>query len=71
MVRILGRTPAGPVGVAIDRLTMTGHDFIEAAQNEGIWKQAMTMVNDKGGAITVGVLVQILSALVKKQFGLE
>lgn len=70
-VRDLGRNFSGPTGVAIDRLTMEGHDFLEAAQDETRWKKAMTVVNEKGGAVTVGVLTQILSALVKQSFGLS
>jgi hypothetical protein len=69
-VRNLGISFSGPAGVAIDRLTMEGHDFLEAAKDETLWQKAMTTVNEKGGAVTVGVLTQILSALVKQSFGL-
>jgi hypothetical protein len=69
-VRDLGRTFDGPSGVVIDRLTMAGHDFLDSARDENRWKKAMTTVNEKGGAVTVGVLTQILSALVKQSFGL-
>jgi Hypothetical protein (DUF2513) len=71
VVRDLGRSFSGPTGVVIDRLTMEGHDFSEAAQNETLWQKAMTVVNEKGGAVTVGVLTQILSTLVKQSFGLS
>jgi hypothetical protein len=71
-VRDLGRTQAGPAGVAIDRLTMAGHDFLDAARDEYRWKKALTIVNEKGGgAITIGVLIQLLSALTKQSFGLS
>ncbi len=50
-VRNLGRTQAGPAGVAIDRLTMAGHTFLEAARDETRWQQAMKTVNGKGGAV--------------------
>jgi hypothetical protein len=69
-VRDLGRTFSGPSGVAIDRLTMTGHDFLEAAQNETLWKKAMQLVQEKGGNVSVGVLTQILATLLKQSFGL-
>lgn len=69
-VRDLGRTYNGSSGVAIDRLTMAGHDFLDAARDESRWKKAMTTVNEKGGAVTIGVLIQILSALMKQPFGL-
>jgi Hypothetical protein (DUF2513) len=66
-VRHLGQTQAGPIGFAIDRLTMEGHDFLEAARDETRWNKAMKTVNEKGGgAVTIGVLVQILSTLMKQ-----
>ncbi len=64
-VRDLGRTYDGPAGVAIDRLTMAGHDVLDATRDEKRWQKAMTTVNEKGGAVTIGVLVQILSALME------
>jgi hypothetical protein len=70
-VRGLGLSQSGPAGAAIDRLTMQGHDFIAAAQNEKIWSKAMMDVNEKGGNVTVGVLTQILSAAFKELFGLS
>ncbi|MBW4692462.1 MAG: DUF2513 domain-containing protein [Lyngbya sp. HA4199-MV5] len=69
-VRDLGRTYDAPSGVVIDRLTMAGHDFLDSARDENRWKKAMKTVNEKGGAVTIGVLIQILSALMKQSFGL-
>lgn len=69
-VRDLGGTFDGPSGVVIDRLTMAGHDFLDTARDENRWKKAMTTVNEKGGTVTIGVLIQILSALMKQSFGL-
>lgn len=70
-VRDLGRTLEMPVGVVIDRLTMTGHDFLEAARDETLWNNAMKTVKEKGGgAVTIGVLIQILTGLMKQKFGI-
>ena len=70
-VRELGRAMDGSTGVAIDRLTMAGHDFLEASRDETRWNKAMKTVSEKGGgAITIGVLVQLLSTLMKQSFGL-
>lgn len=69
-VRDLGRTFDGPSGVVIDRLTMAGHDFLNTARDENRWKKALVTVNEKGGSVTIGVLTQILSALMKQSFGL-
>jgi hypothetical protein len=70
-VRELGRTYESSAGVALDRLTMAGHDFLEAAKNDSIWKKAMNTVKEKGDSVTIGVFTQILSALMKQHFGLS
>lgn len=70
-VRELGQTHEGTAGVAVDRLTMAGHDFLASAKDDERWEKAMVMVKDKGGAITVGVLSQILAALLKQSFGIS
>lgn len=68
-VRDLGRSSSGPTGIAIDRLTMLGHDFLDAAQNETLWNKAMQIVQEKGGNVSVGVLTQLLASLLKQSFG--
>ena len=40
----------------ITSLTWAGHEFAEAARDETRWKKAMTIVGDKGGAITFELL---------------
>jgi hypothetical protein len=70
-VQDFGSSSSGPAGAAIIRLTMTGHDFLAAAQNENLWKKAMDLVKEKGDTVTVGVLTQVLSNLVKQSFGLS
>ena len=69
-VRELGRTHEGSAGVAIDRLTMNGHDFLAAAKNDTIWNKAMNTVKEKGNSVTLGVLIQLLSTLAKQSVGL-
>jgi hypothetical protein len=70
-VRDLGPpTDLGPTGVVVNRLTMAGHDFLASARDNQRWKTAMDIVKDKGGAVTVHVLSQILSGLMKKHFGI-
>jgi len=70
-VRDLGQTWDGPTGVVIDRLTMAGHDFLVSARDEGRWSTAMSTVKEKGGAVSVGVLSQILASLLKQSFGMN
>lgn len=71
-VRELKRGMSGPSGVVIDRLTMAGHDFLDAARDESRWKKALQVVREKGGgAVTVGILTELLTALMKQGFGLK
>jgi hypothetical protein len=71
-VQCLGRTHEGLAGVVIYRLTMARHDFLDASRSEARWKQTMLTVAEKGGgAVTIGVLTQILSALMKQAFDLS
>jgi len=69
-VRNLGQSYSEPIGAVINRLTMAGHDFLDAARDDTLWKKAMKVVDEKGGAITVGVLTQLLSAFMKHHFEL-
>jgi hypothetical protein len=52
------------------KLTWAGHEFLEAARNDTVWKKAMDIVQEKGGTITVAVLSQLLSSLMKSHFDL-
>jgi Hypothetical protein (DUF2513) len=52
-------------------LTFTGHEFIANARNDTLWKRAISFVQEKGGAISVTTLGQVLASLAKKHFGIE
>ena len=54
----------------ISSLTWAGHEFADAARDEARWKKAMGVVQEKGGSVTIGVLTQLLVALMKGAFGL-
>ncbi len=54
----------------ISSLTWKGHEFADAARDDGRWAKAMGVVQEKGGAITLGVLTQLLVSLMKGAFGL-
>ncbi len=70
-VREFGRTFEGSAGVALDRITMAGHDFLKVSRDDTLWQKAMNTVKEKGDSITLGVLIQLLSALTKQHFGLS
>lgn len=54
----------------ITSLTWAGHEFADAARDETRWKKAMGVVQEKGGTVTIGVLTQLLIALMKGALGL-
>ncbi len=54
----------------ITSLTWAGHEFAEAARDDTRWQKAMGLVKDKGGSVTLGVLTQLLTGLMKGAFGL-
>jgi hypothetical protein len=54
----------------ITSLTWAGHEFAESARDETRWKKAMGIVKEKGGAITLDVLKQLLASLMRAAFGL-
>jgi hypothetical protein len=57
--------------IFIKRMTWEGHEFLDSARNESIWKETMSLVQEKGGSVAIGVLTQLLSSVTKQHFGLS
>ncbi|KRS20817.1 hypothetical protein AAY72_11705 [Alishewanella sp. WH16-1] len=57
-------TDDGPEWVATS-LTSSGHDFLDAARNNTIWKKAMSIVVAQGAALTIETLKAALSKVVR------
>ncbi|MDE3019797.1 MAG: DUF2513 domain-containing protein [Nitrospirota bacterium] len=51
-------------------LTSAGHDFADAARDEGTWQKATGLVKDNAGGITLDVMKQLLISLMRKAIGL-
>lgn len=47
-------------------LTWEGHDFIESARNETVWRKAMQIVVEKGGGLTLEVMKQLLKKVLSQ-----
>ena len=60
---------SGP-NATIFGLTWKGHEFAEAARDESRWKNAMGIVKEKGGSITMDVLKDLLTSLMRSAIGL-
>ena len=55
---------------SISYLTSAGHDFADAARNDSTWRQATTLVKEKGSGFTLDVVKQVLVSIVKNALGL-
>ncbi|MGB3494556.1 MAG: DUF2513 domain-containing protein [Elainellaceae cyanobacterium] len=56
---------------SINRLLNDGHDFLANAKNESVWKQARTLIQEKGGDVSLAVLKALLAKVAMQQFGLS
>lgn len=61
---------SGVAGMALHGLTWEGHDFIQAAEKDAIWKRSLEIVKEKGGAITFDLLKELLKSVAKSALGL-
>jgi phosphoribosyl 1,2-cyclic phosphodiesterase len=60
--------------VVIKRMTWEGHEFLDNARNESIWKAAKETIAKKGLSIEnvgFGVLTQLLASVAKQYFDLH
>ena len=60
-----------PVGTVTLRLTWVGHEFLDAARNDTIWKKAGERIKKSGVDVTMSLLQEILKQLLKQSLGLS
>jgi Hypothetical protein (DUF2513) len=58
------------ISITIDRMSWDGHEFLDNARNESVWKDTMKIVAEKGGSVAVGLLTQLLTSVAKQHLGL-
>ena|SRR5438270_350369 len=58
-----------PAGFIIKRLTWLGHDFLEHARNDTIWKKVISQAKAKGSSVTLHVLNGLLTKAAEKYAG--
>ena len=51
-------------------LTWGGHEFLDAARDEGRWNKAKGIVKEKAGTVTVAAFTQLLVQIMKDAIGL-
>ena len=54
----------------IQRLTSKGHDFIDAARNDSVWKQAKEKIATTVGTASIDILTRFLKAIASSALGL-
>ena len=57
------------IGFSINRLTWDGHDFLDAARDEGRWVTAKQCLADAGVNISFALLKEKLEDLARKALG--
>jgi hypothetical protein len=55
----------------IDNLTWAGHDFLDAARNDTVWRTAKEKILKPGVSWTFDLLKETLKALAKQQLALS
>ncbi|WP_447971379.1 DUF2513 domain-containing protein [Nitrospira sp. M1] len=48
------------------RLTWYGHEFLDAARDDGIWTKTVATIKDKTGAMSFDVLLELLKSAILK-----
>lgn len=58
------------VGFGVDRLTWKGHEFLDKARNDKVWKRAKAVLSDKAMTVSVSLLSELLQQIAKQQLGI-
>ena len=56
-----------PIGAVIIRMTWAGHDFLDAARNDTVWRTAKERILKPGASWTFELLKETLKALATQQ----
>ncbi len=57
------------LGVAMDRMTWSGHDFLDAARDETLWKKAKQTVMKPAASFTFEIVREWLKNEIRTHFG--
>jgi hypothetical protein len=69
--RIIPNSTGEPEAAVILRLTWSGHDFLDATKDPGVWAKAKEKVIKPGVSWTFSILVDFLKAEAQRQLGLS
>jgi hypothetical protein len=65
-----GRYANGRIHYFVQGLTWKGHDFLDNAKNDTIWKKVMVDAEKKGMSLSMSVLNGLLTKAAEKYMGL-
>jgi len=63
-------TPSRLVDALPFTLSWAGHEFLDAARDEGLWRQALNHIRSAGISVGIGLLEGVLISLAKQRLGL-
>jgi hypothetical protein len=56
----------GNIEWLVDRLTWSGHEFVEAARDDTRWRKALNTIGEKSGAVLFEIVKQVLVQLARE-----
>ena len=59
-----------PIAATATWLSWKGHEFLDAARNETIWKKAIAKLKAAGASLPLPILQEVLTVGIKNQLGL-
>lgn len=65
------KTPGRVIKVYPFSLTWSGHEFLSAARNEGLWGKAKSLSLDKAGILSFDIMKDLLISLAKEKLGIS
>lgn len=65
-----GSDPTVPAAVMISRLTPEGHDFISELRDDTVWERVKERTAKVGGSVSLEILKQVGSAVIKQMLQL-
>ncbi|MTJ13019.1 DUF2513 domain-containing protein [Anabaena sp. UHCC 0187] len=66
----IDKTQAGTSGFLVHKITWEGHNFLDNAKNDTIWKKVMAEAKEKGTSTSFVVLNGLLTKAAQKYAGL-
>ena len=60
-----------PTGAVLIRPTWAGHEFLDAARNDVLWRKATHLIKKAGITVTLPILTELLTVYAKAKLGLK